>query len=1287
MSQDDGLVTPICTLSEPLFTLASDIAGELYGIDKTGTLLKVNKSTGKYTTIGNTGVTPAYSQSMTFDFASGRLFWAAQTKEESALYEVDTNTGKATKIANFPRNEEFGGLFIPSTGAVTGAPGEIKDLTVTYDPSTIGNITINFTLPTTTFDGKPLSGELDYIVNINDVDKVLDTASPGEKISIPVNNQQTGYFLFSVYAKNETGNGPAAKLRQWIGKDNPSAVNNLKAEVKGQSIHLTWTAPTNGKHNGYLDPNNITYRIIRYPDQKTVANNYKGTEFTDTPESVMLSAYWYEVIAYQGNLEGETASTDKLLIGEAFTTPYTESFDRQMDFNLFTVIDANNDGITWKYSAGSAVCAYSTTESMNDWLITPPIKLNTNYLYRVKFHARSANSTWEERLRVAFGTDRTVEAMKTDVMEPTIIATINSTLYERVVSVPTEGDYYFGFQSCSDAFRYNLFIDDITIEEATSVDAPVAISDLTLTPDAQGANSVTISFTVPSKTIRGEAISKATVVIRRGNSIIKQYKDQPAGTPIKYVDTACESGNNTYTVYADNGHASLETSATAFVGEDLPSFPTNISLIDKGGKAFLTWEAPQKGQNGGYINPATLKYHVLLSDNQTILQKDLTECSYSFVPEFNQRQQEVRCIIYAENSKGIGFGGYSNISVFGKPYELPFKESFSNCQIHYDVWGIIEDDMNSGNWSLAESGILPSASPVDQDKGLLTFLPQYAADEAYIYSGKIDFSKVQNPVLQFYYFHLKNSTDKLIIETATDGGKFEPFHTIDYATVKEETGWRKVSLPLNSLKAARYIQIAFKGIATEGLTSQHIDAIAIQDLLDYNLSALSLTCPKEVLVDTEFTLTAKVENVGLKSVSTGSYTVTLYRNGEKVKSVPGEHIIAGETLSYTFTDIPKVEYGKELSYYITVDYTADENQANNKSETIVTTLRLPDLPAPTGLTAEAKNGQVMLAWNAPLLDGTITTTDTFEDYDPFIISGIGSWTLADVDLMTTAYFDLPWPHRGEPQAWIVFNASKIGAEFESNEQKSEWAAYSGKQCLVSFIADAGNTDDWLISPKLSGKAQTISFYVKGLNGYPDSYEVLASKARSASNRASFEKINTVGGNAPAEWTRIEVELAEGTNFFAIRHTADTQGFALMLDDITYQASIDMELTLDGYSIYCDGFNLNEKPIIACNYTLQESDGLSHTYNVTALYSLGESAFSNDAVCTSSADNTASLLPYVYATGQAIVVENATRHAVDIFSTSSILLQHAEGSDSYRFNMPQGIYLVKIEGKIFKVHVK
>ena len=133
-STEDGSVSPISNLSGPLFAVAANAAGEVYGIDGSGRLLLINKEDGSQTVVGNTGVKPRYTQSATFDPATGKLYWAACTETLNALYEVDVTTATATLKGEFPGGEEFGGLYIPGQGAEDDAPAAPTDLAVTYDP-------------------------------------------------------------------------------------------------------------------------------------------------------------------------------------------------------------------------------------------------------------------------------------------------------------------------------------------------------------------------------------------------------------------------------------------------------------------------------------------------------------------------------------------------------------------------------------------------------------------------------------------------------------------------------------------------------------------------------------------------------------------------------------------------------------------------------------------------------------------------------------------------------------------------------------------------------------------------------------------------------------------------------------------------------------------------------------------------------------------------------------------------------------------------------------------------
>ena len=53
----------------------------------------------------------------------------------------------------------------------------------------------------------------------------------------------------------------------------------IKAEDGGAI--LTWETPTKGAHDGLLNSNSITYKIIRNPDNYTVIENLTTNTYTD----------------------------------------------------------------------------------------------------------------------------------------------------------------------------------------------------------------------------------------------------------------------------------------------------------------------------------------------------------------------------------------------------------------------------------------------------------------------------------------------------------------------------------------------------------------------------------------------------------------------------------------------------------------------------------------------------------------------------------------------------------------------------------------------------------------------------------------------------------------------------------------------------------------------------------------------------------------------------------------------------------------------------------------------
>ena len=102
---------------------------------------------------------------------------------------------------------------------------------------------------------------------------------------------------------------------------------------------------------------------------------------------------------------------------------------------------------------------------------------------------------------------------------------------------------------------------------------------------------------------------------------------------------------------------------------------------------------------------------------------------------------------------------------------------------------------------------------------------------------------------------------------------------------------------------------------------------------------------------------------------------------------------------------------------------------------------------------------------------------------------------------------------------------------------SAWECHSGATMFVAFaaIADPGeHNDDWLISPRLTGKPQTISFFARSATDLYGLEQMEVLYSTSGTSPADFTLIEAHSA-VPATWTKYSYALPEGTLYFAIRY--------------------------------------------------------------------------------------------------------------------------------------------------------
>ena len=324
---------------------------------------------------------------------------------------------------------------------------------------------------------------------------------------------------------------------------------------------------------------------------------------------------------------------------------------------------------------------------------------------------------------------------------------------------------------------------------------------------------------------------------------------------------------------------------------------------------------------------------------------------------------------------------------------------------------------------------------------------------------------------------------------------------------------------------------------------------------------------------------------------------------------------------------------ESINWQVELIWADDMMPENNMSAIIATSVRPNELPAPEYLSATTSEGNVILMWDAcesvePAQGEMEYVTDDFESYCAFAIDGVGDWTLYDGDQATTLVtprIPVTYENQGAPMAFQVFNTTETQTWVEDNMDNA-FMPHSGEQYMAAPSVDYPyENDDWLITPRLDGRAQTIKFWAKAATF--DSEWINVYTSTTDNHHDSFVKLNDeeriyVGDG----WREYTFDVPEGTTYFAVR--CIRRSVMLMVDDFTFAPAATSEAprTLTGYNVYCDGEFIAFVAAPETSYTSQMA-GNDATYYVTAVYEQGESLPSNEvSVQTTAIEEVMSAMP-------------------------------------------------------------
>lgn len=938
--------------------------------------------------------------------------------------------------------------------------------------------------------------------------------------------------------------------------------------------------------------------------------------------------------------------------GKAVDVPYIPDFT---DFNAmnasWSVYNNNNDGYSWELDERNAVlkCYAPNSGNSNDWAVTPGINLGKDDVYTLTFsigsQASGKNNFKASSMEVKMGrTDMPSQMTENLWSDDNITYFWNGSMKTVSLTLPVneDGVYYIGFHNLSPVGSYAIYLKDVKVEQNGSRTAPAAVGGLAVTAGDAGALEAVVSLSAPLTDADGgtlDALTEVRIFRDEEKTPAKVFESPAPGEALSFTDTGLTRGVHKYMAVALNDAGEgARCEASAYVGVDEPLPPANVHAACIGDDVVVTWE-PSEGKNGGYTGGTAVSYTVVRYDGEDhtvasgITATKVTEKGLAAADE----QSNISYSVVAATEAGVSEAAPGNSLFVGRAYSLPLKESFAYCGLRFKPW--VMERINAGvfptQWQLTAMGVTPACPPTDGDDGMLAFVTRlgdynlFQGNVTRMAAPVVDLTTMDSPFVSFKLFHYDSTVisqeynqetdeyetitytfdDKIHLQISVDNAPYEDIPGTEILLNANNNGWTSYSFPLDGYRTAKRASVAIVGTA-DGGGNIFIDQFMIAGKVDNDIELVTLSGPESVAAGTKAGFVAEIMNNG--TASTKNYTVDLFVDGKKVDSQTGQGaaIFAnGGTKTVRLGYTPgHLDSGRTHEVKAVVNFAADQCKANDSSDAMKLEIPAVELPRVTDLNGNVSDGTVTIEWDEPVVSGFRPgVTDDMESYAPFVISNIGEYTLVDNDKSTTYGISniQSYDNACAAMAWQVFHPAQAPIDIEDSFNR-RWRAHSGNQYLISFAADqVSANDDWLISPELSGDAQTISFWIKSVTmAYTESFRVLYST--DTKSTSDFIKVAEAASyTPPSTWRRFSVKLPEGAKYFAI-HCISKQAFGLMVDDVRFVPATSAVADLDfmGYDVYRDGTKVNDEPIGETSFTDNAPGRGTHTYTVCALFDKG-----------------------------------------------------------------------------------
>lgn len=472
-----------------------------------------------------------------------------------------------------------------------------------------------------------------------------------------------------------------------------------------------------------------------------------------------------------------------------------------------------------------------------------------------------------------------------------------------------------------------LYIPYVTADHR---EAPARVSGLSFTPSQDGSNSVTLSWTNPTKQWNRKDLTQlGDVEIYRDDmmSPIDVVSGMEIGGNAEYTDTKAPQGIHTYYVVPTNDKGlGVMDSIRAFSGHDVPGHVENLVAVatTKGDQVTIGWKQPNIGANDGWFDASSLKYTLVRYPDGKVLVKDsvMTANQKRFIDKGIESVERYTYVVTASNADGEGVATSTDEVLAGVFVPVPYATDFSDKN-DGNRWTAIDANGDGKTFTYKQkseeegNAYMHELSPQNDD---------YLVSPPFNLEGGKTYKVTFN--VGFYTYNGAHTTHNFNFVAGTDMNDLKPFGTAEYY-VEKGTENRTVITAYLTPDSSDTWYVALNNVTGANSDILWVTAFTIEEEFADDMAALSFDCPLEMVEGHGSDVTVQVYNNGYNTQSKYKVQLVYGRNAVigETEEVPALASRTGATVEFKATPIEEMVGQHEVFARVVLE--GDMNEANN----------------------------------------------------------------------------------------------------------------------------------------------------------------------------------------------------------------------------------------------------------------------------------------------------------------------------------------------------------------------